>query len=758
MFLSKGSLRWGYLVPCLSLGRYNRRLHGGADLGSPAAAIQLDGKGRELSMAEGQKARCDVSKGKMIRKWGVLIAFHTSLFMGVGLGCHEEEGAKSPSRKELESSAQAGAAQSSGRRSSPNLVLITLDTTRADALGIYGQLRPTTPALDRRAREGAFFLNAMSSSPMTLPSHATILSGRHPYAHGVRSNSGFVLSKDNLMLAEVLRARGYRTAAEVAVDVLRAETQIDQGFERYRGPSAAGVVRKEVTLKGSGRKQDRAIRLGSDITASGLSFLRENRAHPFFLWLHYFDAHQPYVIPEEFQSRSPDSRYHAAVALQDDFVGKVFQEIERLGLRENTLVILTADHGEGLGDHMEETHSYYVYDTTMRVPLFFWGLPEIRGGRSHAGVVRMVDLAPTALALLGLPSFTEAEGVSLAPLLRGEVLEQSLPAYGESLEAMSFFNLSPIRYLREGRWKYIHKVNPELYDVEADPMELENQAALEPEIVQRLRSQMKEMLSSGPDRPNETAAPLDPQMRAQLEALGYVTNEGLSEEFDEVASMRVSGEDPVSRIADLEEIVHSQTVLDAELYEEALVALLALARKHPKNAYVRRLLSRAYQGLGQNPAAIESYEKLLELDLCNEKALSELNRLYRLESEFEALVETLGRGAARCPKYAGNLNNLAWALATLPFEALRDGDLAVRSAESAIALLPERDPGFVDTLAAAYAEQGNFPQAIALQEEALVTATRQRAPAPLVAELEQHLEAYRAGIPTRSPALGPDSL
>lgn len=672
------------------------------------------------------------------------------LFVSLGLaisGCEDAgDGRSDPSRSTT-------AIEPSARRGTPNLVVITLDTTRADALGVYGQAQPTSPAIDRMARSGTLFTNALASSPMTLPSHSSIFSGQYPYAHGVRSNAGYVLSDRTVMLAEIMQGRGYRTSAEVAVDVLRRETGISQGFESYRGPGDAGVELKQIELKGSGRTVTKPIRTGADISAKGIEFIRSNSGRKFFLWLHYFDAHQPYVIPKTHWTRFPESRYHAAVAAQDEYIGRVLDEIERLGLSDETLVILTADHGEGLDEHGEETHSYYVYDTTMHVPLVFWGLRKIQRGRSHTGVVRTIDIAPTALELLGLSSPKNMQGVSLAPLVTGQTRDLSLLGYGESFESASFFGLSPIRFVREGRWKYIHKVNPELYDIEADPSELQNVAAERPEIVLRLRDRLEELLRNAPAKPSDSTTTIDPETQAQLQALGYVSNEVTPSDFDEVASLDVEGVDPVSRIETLRAITRTLVNIENERYDEALAALIPLTEENPNSTYVLSRLAETHSARGAYADAIETYQRILAINPCEERSLTELNRLWKLEGNYVALVETLREGAEACPNFAANLNNYAWALATLPQDDLRDGETAVRAAEAALVQLSHRPASYLDTLAVALAEAGRFDEAIEIQSEALRAADGDPSAREIVGELRRHLEAFREGKPIRSPAV-----
>ena len=360
-----------------------------------------------------------------------------------------------------------------------NVVLITLDTTRADALGVYGQSLKPTPNLDRLAGEGVYFGQCAASSPTTLPSHATIFTGKHPYAHGARSNWGYVLSEDNATLAEVLSSHGFITGAEVAAPVVSRPSRLNQGFDHFRDVSSPGVKRLVSKPGVDGRSRPIKQRGAADITAGGIEFLRANRARRFFLWLHYFDPHSEYRPPASFLSRLPSSAYHAEIMYADHEIGRFLQMLARLGLADQTLVVATADHGEGLDEHYEQSHSFFVYEATMRVPLIVKGPSGIPAGRRVDAVVRTADIAPTILDLLGLPPLDGVQGVSLRPLLVGASRDLGLTAYGESIEHFATFDASVLRYAREGKWKLIYKLKPELYDLEADPHELRDLAGEE---------------------------------------------------------------------------------------------------------------------------------------------------------------------------------------------------------------------------------------------------------------------------------------
>ena len=288
--------------------------------------------------------------------------------------------------------------------------MITLDTTRADALGAYGQALPVTPRIDAMAAEGVLFEQVSASAPSTLPSHATLFTGRQPFSHGVRSNFGQGLRDEARTLAEILAERGIATRAEVAAPVLASRLGLAQGFAVYAEPT--GVAELESLAR---RDPSRGQRSAEEITDSALAFLRENAHRPLLLWLHYFDPHDPYEAPEPYRSEISDP-YLAEVRRVDDAVGRLLAEIERLGIRESTLVALTADHGEARGEHGEETHSFFVYESTLRVPLVLWGDGVPRGVRV-ASLVRLVDVLPTLLDLLGIPAPEGIDGVSLRALL-----------------------------------------------------------------------------------------------------------------------------------------------------------------------------------------------------------------------------------------------------------------------------------------------------------------------------------------------------
>jgi arylsulfatase A-like enzyme len=558
------------------------------------------------------------------------------------------------------------------RRSDPrlNVVVVTLDTTRADALGSYGQPLEVTPHIDAAAAEGLVFEQVRSSSPSTLPSHATLFTGQQPYAHGVRANSGYVLADENATLAEALRDAGWSTGAEVAAAVLARFQHLDQGFERYRDPLSEGAGSHAAT------------RHAVDVTDRGLAFLRENRHRPFFLWLHYYDPHSPFTPPPRYRDALPGHPYLAEVRFVDDQVGRVLAAIEELGLRDQTLVVITADHGEGLGEHGEETHAFFVYDSTIRVPLVFWGAPLVPRGTRVATPVQLVDVAPTLLDLLGLPPLPEAQGVSLRLLFDDPTLDLALTAYGESIAPLALFGSDALRFVQQGRWKYVHKLEPELFDVEADPGELENLAARQPQRVAQLRARLEALLSGAPAAPHDAEARLAPETLAQLRALGYLSGRPRDRERSE--SLELRGPDPVSRTEDLRianrawsafqagrnaaaardfQLVYDRNPESAAVLEGLLGALmrsaperpdlLALARRgvelDPDSTNFRIMLALLLRQRGRSNESERVLRETLELDRCAVEARLQLADLLAQRGDTDGR-DALLRGAEACPK------------------------------------------------------------------------------------------------------------
>jgi len=702
------------------------------------------------------------------------------------LACQEDSPSSS---SQTPSPTQMPAQDSAPSMRTPNLVIITLDTTRADALGAYGQRLETSPHFDRIAEEGVLFESVMASSPETVPSHATIFTGKQPFAHGVRGNSGYVLSSDHLTLAEALKAAGYETAAEIAAVVMQENTQIAQGFSSVRGTSSEGVRLKTVLRERGGevKAEVALVRDGGDITDSGIKFIRANRNEKFFLWLHYFDAHSPYAPPPQFVEKIPDSVYHAEVAYQDSQMGRFIAELESLGLRDNTLVIVTADHGEGLLEHGEPTHSHFLYNSTVRVPLVFWGLDSLPGGKRIDALVRNMDIAPTALDLLKVYPLYDIDGVSLGPLLRGEVANLGLTAYGEASRMTSTFNISPLRYVRDGRWKYIHKVNPELYDVESDPNELRNLIDSEPEIAARLYAELEEVVAGAPARTMESVVEVTQQVRAQLRALGYVETPGGQSFASEGESLELFGDDPASKIEDMDLEARTVGAVVAKKFEAALEWAVPLYERNPESRMAATLLAESLVGLerwqevlpvlhrsleldsedlvarerlvtaleaqGQVTEAVGELRTLNEARACHEPTLSMLNQFLHREGRFQEQRDVVSRAAEKCPEVLPNLNNYAWILATIPDDDLRDGDKAVRIIRNAIANLGHRDPMYLDTFAASLAEVGRFEEAIRVQTEVIASLQETGAAEDVVREFAEHLDHYRRGAALRDPSV-----
>ncbi|MCG8457316.1 MAG: sulfatase, partial [Holophagales bacterium] len=298
-----------------------------------------------------------------------------------------------------------------------NVLLVTLDTTRADRLGCYGRENAGTPNLDRLAAEGFLFENAFSTVPITLPSHATMFTGRYPLAHGVRDNGLFSLPESETTLAERLRERGYAAGAAVGCFPLARGFGIEQGFDFFDDHITLNVE----DLRGRRVEAKRGVyfdeRPSAQVNDALLPWLREHSDRPFFAWLHYWDPHQPHIPPPPFDQVYLHDLYQGEIAFADQSLGTVLRTLEELGVADRTLVVVVADHGEGLGDHREESHSMLAYNSTLRVPMIM-RVPGLEGGHRLTRRVGTVDLLPTLLDLLGLEADDSVQGRSLAPWIR----------------------------------------------------------------------------------------------------------------------------------------------------------------------------------------------------------------------------------------------------------------------------------------------------------------------------------------------------
>lgn len=373
--------------------------------------------------------------------------------------------------------------------SRPNLVLITIDTTRADHLACYGARHAATPNLDAIARSGALFEDVLSPAPLTLPTHASMMTGLTPRRHGVRDNAGFRLEDTHPTLASILSARGYATAAIVGAAVLDRSTGIGRGFESYDDNVRIGR-RSEFNY------EERAAAAVTDAALSRLASLKA----PFFLWVHYYDPHFPYVPPAPFAVRFRTNPYDGEIAYVDAEIGRLLRAPALTSPGGRTLLVVAGDHGEGLGEHGEDRHDLFLYQATQRVPLII-RVPSIPRGHPITQRVGLVDLCPTVLDLLGVPLPRNLDGRSLAPLLTpgarrpGGIAKAAPSAHGSATdqkptasrlsasppvyELESFFpaysyNWAPSIALVHDKWKYVGTPRPELYDLDADPAEARN--------------------------------------------------------------------------------------------------------------------------------------------------------------------------------------------------------------------------------------------------------------------------------------------
>jgi arylsulfatase A-like enzyme/Tfp pilus assembly protein PilF len=391
----------------------------------------------------------------------------------------------------------------------PNVLLMTVDTLRADAVGAYGRTSAVTPWMDRLASAGVRFTAAHAHNVVTLPSHANILSGRLPPDHGVRDNGGFRFPATLETLATLLHAQGYRTGAFVSAFPLAARFGLNRGFDEY-DDRFAGAARPAFLI------QERS---GRDTVARALAWLATQADDRWFCWVHIYEPHFPYAPPEPLASRFAGDAYHGEVAAADAALGPLVQPILDAGANGRTLVVLTADHGEALGDHGEATHGVFAYEATLRVPLVIYQ-PRLFAAMTVAAPVQHVDLLPTILDALALPVPPGLPGQSLVPLLEreGGGFATDRATYFEALSASFNRGWAPLAGVLRGGAKYIDLPIPELYDLTADPAEERNLAFEQSTRIDTLRAALDGFRTASLAAPQPESA----ETRERLRSLGYL--------------------------------------------------------------------------------------------------------------------------------------------------------------------------------------------------------------------------------------------
>ena len=516
-----------------------------------------------------------------------------------------------------------------------NVLLITLDTTRADRFGCYGYEPAQTPTLDRLAREGILFERAATAAPLTLPAHATLLTGKYPPEHGLHYNGQNSLGTEIPLLTEILGNRGYRTGAFIGAMVLRAKFGLARGFQVYDDD-----IRGAEPTTGH---HDR-MRTGETVVSSALAWLqRQPTSKPFFCWVHLYDPHHPYLPHEDlFGTKFIDRPYDGEMAYIDQQVERLVSDLQARGLTERTLVIIVGDHGESLGEHGESTHAYMLYESTMRVPLIATAPRLISPGTRVTGPVSLVDVYPTILDCLQVPLPQPTLGRSLVPAFRGHDLAPGT-CYGETDQPFGEFHFAPLKSLTTERWKFVRTPQIELYDLQADRAELKNLAAQHPAEVHDLDAQLSE-LEQRMNRGTAPATQLTAKEQRALESLGYAGGNSKPSDIKAAPQLR----DIKDMIKSVTHYNEALSLMEVEAYAQAEAVLRPLTIAVPDMFIAHHNLGVCLAAQDQNEKAILSYRRALELR-DDGRTRIELGKMYILTSQWSAAIPHLKAAVQQLP-------------------------------------------------------------------------------------------------------------
>ncbi|HOW84575.1 MAG TPA: sulfatase-like hydrolase/transferase [Candidatus Aminicenantes bacterium] len=645
-------------------------------------------------------------------------------------------GSRGPARPALAAGlALAAFLQLAAAPARPNLLLVTVDTLRPDRLGCYGSSHLQTPAIDRLAASGVLFARAFAHAPLTLPSHASILLGTTPLSHGVHDNGNFRVPDGLPGLAGHLKDRGYATGAFIGAFPLDARFGLDRGFDVYDQSYGSGT----------GLDFQFVERRAEAVVAAALAWL-EGRAGPWFAWIHVFDPHQPYAPPAPFADRHKDDPYSGEVAYVDASLAGLFAFLDDSRQAASTVVVLTGDHGQSLGEHGETTHGYFAYNATLWVPLIIAG-PGVRPGRVEANVCH-IDIFPTVCDLLGLPRPSFLQGLSLRPAMQGREAAAlaARPIYFESLYAYYRRGWAPLRGFIEGRRKFIDLPLPEVYDIGEDFAEARNLAG--PDAAAE-RARLARLVAAGAGTEAAAKPQLGAAAREKLQSLGYVggyrppakvdfgpeddlkTLLPFNRKFEQAQDLYFRGQVEPS-ISLLRELVRDRPDFDnpylflVTVYEKAgrLAEAEAILKKgaaaNPRNYKLAIERGIVLAEMGRNDEAVAVLDRAAAIIDWDPELWNYLGVAYWNKGDLDRAMEAYERALALDPRYAAVLSNLGTAQAALSMRT-KDAALLRRAMDSFKRALEAdpRDASAYNGLGAAYRLLGDVEAAISCFEQAL---------------------------------------
>ena len=513
--------------------------------------------------------------------------------------------------------------------SAPNVVVITIDTLRADHLGCYGDKQVKTPNIDALAQEGVRFERAYTPVPVTLPAHTALFTGTYPLRSGMHDFADNKLNPTQPTLASVLKENGYATGAVIGSAVLDSRFGLNHGFDFYYDHFDFSRLQES--------NLDEMERSGDLVTDQALDWLDQNYHKKFFLWMHLYDPHYPYRPPSPYREQYKDRPYDGEIAFADSQVGRLIRELKQKGVYQNTVIVLTGDHGESLGEHGEKTHGFFIYNATLHIPVII-RLPTAPSARPVSELVSLPDLMPTVLAYLKVDVPSEVQGRNLLPLMNAKNKDEARTLYAETFLPRLHFNWSELRGAETENYHFIDAPQPELYDLSKDPGETTNLYTQKKAVAGEMRAKLTALIqqySAGQELAQKTG--LDPALMERLKSLGYAGFSGGS--TPTVTDRNLP--DPKDRVQVYELI--SDAIADSQHgdYAASTGKLNAALKTEPDSVPLHYLLGLNYYRTREFARSVEQLQRVLQLSPDYSLAVFQLGLAYARVGDLDHAVQTL---------------------------------------------------------------------------------------------------------------------